>query len=298
MPLFRRIFGLGKRTVLVHSLTCGVFVSIAAALKDQHFEQRWRGSVHAAMKRDGGYFSRTKALSNEERECLEAWLDLMRFRVDPSGNLKRFSAHCALNDTLMFFDGLSECADGFLFLSYFYEASDPVIQELRREETGGVVTLHAKLSTDAKIRWIPISYTFVSTVTLVLEDFGGLLNLASSAVSSPAQGNNATAATSAGVDDDNAGMARTTYVATSSGRVISLQSKKRIRLAEHRWFGGPIVSRFTSTFKNSYGDMGDLFRRCNGFVLSTVMTNSEFLTHAHGNAASGSQDNTNASSQQ
>lgn len=259
MAVFKRALWIGKRAVIGHALTCCVFVGVSAFSHDVSMEQRWRGATHAVVKSEG-LFSRARALTTEERECLEAWLELMRFHVEPNGNLKKFSVRCALNDSLIFFDGLSECTDGFTFLSKFYTSSEPVVTELRREEVKGVISLHAKLLTEAQFRFVPLRYVFSSTVTLELEDYGGLLAAATDAASSVGS----------------PGVSSPATVATG-GTVRSLSGKKRIRCAEHRWFGGPIVSRFTRTFKNSYGDMGDLFRRFNGFTLATVVTNSEHL---------------------
>jgi hypothetical protein len=255
MSVFRRLLRLGVRVVCVQVACQGIFVGHAALARDAHFEQRWRGSQHAAM-RSTGFLSRTRVLSPDEVDCVEAWLDIMRFVVEPTGNLRKFSTQCTLNDALIFFDGRSEIADGFGFLSYFFEAADPVITSLRREETGGMVSLHVRLQTDARLRWLPVHYTFSSAATLDLEDFGGWTQ---------ALGTPTTTTATRGWNSD------------PSDERIPIQKRKRIRSVEHRWFGGPIVSRFTSTYKNAYGDMGDLLRRWHGFVLSTVVTNSEHL---------------------
>lgn len=236
--VFRRAFRLGRGTFLAHTLSCGVFVAISAGMHDHFFDDHWRVSHPVTMKGNGWLsFSKMRTLSGEERECVDAWMELMRFNADPKTNLKKFSSLCVLNDSLIFFDGLSELSDGFKFMSYFFDSSTPFITELRREEQGGSTLLHAKMITEAKVRWLPIAYTFKSAVTLELETYGGV---------------------------------------TAEGGA-TLKTRRRIRGVEHRWFEGPIVSRFTSTYNNCYGDMGDLLRRVNGFVLSTVVTNSEFL---------------------
>ena len=49
-------------------------------------------------------------------------------------------------------------------------------------------------------------------------------------------------------------------------------SEKRINVIEHRWFKGPIVSRMTGSHENMLGDVGDIMRRMNGFVVSLVLT--------------------------
>lgn len=257
MAIFRRLYRIGTRVVCAHVITQGIFVAHAALARDASHEQRWRGSQHVTLRRDG-FFSRSRVLAPDEVECVEAWLDLMRFVVNPAGNLRKFSTQCTLNDPLIFFDGRSEVADGFAFLSYFFEKSDPVITSIRREEVGGVVSLHLKMQTEARVRWVPLHYTFSSAATLGLEDFGGWkqsMGGASGASSSPSPSSQQIAV----------------------AERAPLQKRKRIHSVEHRWFGGPIVSRFTSTYKNAYGDMGDLVRRWEGFVLSTVITNSEHL---------------------
>lgn len=260
MVVFRRLYKIGTRVVCVHLLAQGILIAHAALARDAAFEQRWRGSHHVAM-RSGGLFSRTRTLSPDEAECVNAWLDLMRFVADPTGNLRLFSTQCTLNDQLIFFDGRSEIADGFAFMSYFFERTDPVVTAIRREETDKGPALHIRTQTEAKVRWLPIQYTFTSAATLALEDHGGWRSaLAASSSTSSKENNNITTAVG---------------VLESSG--ATLQRRKRITSVEHRWFGGPIVSRFTGTYKNAYGDMGDLLRRWEGFVLATAVTNSEHL---------------------
>jgi hypothetical protein len=255
--VFRRLYKVGTRVVCAHVIAQGVLVGHAALGRDPTFEQRWRGAHHVAM-RSGGMFSRTRTLAPDEVECVNAWLDLLRFVAEPTGNMRLFSAQCTLNDQLIFFDGRSEIADGFAFMSYFFERTDPVVTAIRREETSKGPALHIRTQTEAKVRWLPIQYTFTSAATLSLEDQGGWRHALATAASSGSQSEVAAA------------------VLESSGGA-TLQRRKRIASVEHRWFGGPIVSRFTGTYKNAYGDVGDLLRRWEGFVLATAVTNSEYL---------------------
>ncbi|KEG09160.1 hypothetical protein DQ04_05701030 [Trypanosoma grayi] len=58
--------------------------------------------------------------------------------------------------------------------------------------------------------------------------------------------------------------------------VVSLQLERahrstRIAAAEHRWFGGPLVSQQSASLRSPWGDVGDLGRRLNSFVLSCVV---------------------------
>ncbi|ORC81680.1 uncharacterized protein TM35_001091030 [Trypanosoma theileri] len=60
--------------------------------------------------------------------------------------------------------------------------------------------------------------------------------------------------------------------------IVSLQlenkdSQTRIAAAEHRWFGGPLVSFQSTSISSPWGDIGDLWRRFNGFAVSSVMGN-------------------------
>ena len=49
--------------------------------------------------------------------------------------------------------------------------------------------------------------------------------------------------------------------------------EKRISAMEHRWFHGPLGSH--RCFPNTFGTIGDLARRTNGFCLSTFLTQTE-----------------------
>ena len=150
----------------------------------------------------------------------------MSFDLDEQRAWSFFAPRVQLHDTLIFFDGLSELRDGWWFLSLFYTTSSPVVTEIRREEQDGTVFLHAKILTEASARFLPLQYTFPSTVTLELDD------------------------------------------------------KQKICCVEHRWFGGPMVSKRTASVLNVVGDVGDVARRLNGFFLSLAVTNSELLTTA------------------
>ena len=286
MSLFRPLFRASWFYTRAHLFACAAFVGVSFTGTDAFFEQHWEASLPVTTRGNESWIRRAiyspsmRLLEDEEKECLDAWLSVMRFDVErksaviakPDDNTnssssttsstsssspsalvrtckdtlftRRFAPSCFLNDSLIFFNGLTEIADGFWFMSLFYDSSEAVVTELRREVQGETVFLHAKTSVDAKVRFVPLTYTFRSAVTLELSRESGN-NAAESAVQ----------------------------------RLAAVIGKKPLRIVnvEHRWFEGPIVSKFTSTYDSAWGDVGDLFRRVNGFFLSSVITNSEFL---------------------
>lgn len=282
MSLFRPLFRVSWIYTKAHLFACAAFVGVSYTCTDSFFQQHWEVSLPVTTRGNESWIRRAiyspsmRLLEEEEKECLDAWLSVMRFDVErkssasapqpeekagttsasPSSTpaapsviantlfTRRFSPTCYLNDSLIFFNGLTEIADGFWFMSLFYDSSEAVVTELRREVQGETVFLHAKTSVDAKVRWLPLTYTFRSAVTLELSRETG-----NKAAESAVQ------------------------------RLSSVIGRKPLRVVnvEHRWFEGPIVSKFTSTYDNAWGDVGDLFRRVNGFFLSSVITNSEFL---------------------
>lgn len=50
------------------------------------------------------------------------------------------------------------------------------------------------------------------------------------------------------------------------------KGKLVVNAVEHRWFGGPIFSQQTASMRSPWGDIGDLCRRYNGFMLSAMVT--------------------------
>jgi hypothetical protein len=58
---------------------------------------------------------------------------------------------------------------------------------------------------------------------------------------------------------------------------LELDGANKICSVEHRWFGGPLVSRRTASVDNVIGDVGDLSRRLSGFLLSLALTNSKSI---------------------
>lgn len=55
------------------------------------------------------------------------------------------------------------------------------------------------------------------------------------------------------------------------------RSRLQVVAAEHRWFGGPIFSHRTNSVRSPWGDVGDLCRRYNGFILSLMVTKKASL---------------------
>lgn len=53
---------------------------------------------------------------------------------------------------------------------------------------------------------------------------------------------------------------------------VNVRGREVVTAVEHRWFGGPIWSQQTSSVRSPWGDIGDLGRRYNGFMLSLMLT--------------------------
>lgn len=62
---------------------------------------------------------------------------------------------------------------------------------------------------------------------------------------------------------------------------LELDKFGKICSVEHRWFGGPFVSRRTVSLDNVLGDVGDLSRRFSGFVLSLIITGTYAVRTPH-----------------
>ena len=217
-------FGIVAQTGL-----CCLFIARSRYGVDEFFEQHWRYATPVTTTGHSKWKSLLHiggphTLRPAELACLEAWERVMSFDLDERRVWSAFSPRVQLHDTLIFFDGLSELRDGWWFLSLFYSQSCPVMTEIRREEQDGTVFLHAKFQTEATARFVPLQYTFPSTVTLELDE------------------------------------------------------RSNICCVEHRWFGGPLVSKRTASVANVVGDVGDVARRFTGFFLSLAVTNSEMLT--------------------
>lgn len=66
-----------------------------------------------------------------------------------------------------------------------------------------------------------------------------------------------------------------------SAVTLELDKFGKICSVEHRWFGGPFVSRRTVSLDNVLGDVGDLSRRFSGFVLSLIITGTYAVRSPH-----------------
>eukprot|EP00758_Cryptobia_borreli_P012193 Tbor_TRINITY_DN5723_c4_g3::TRINITY_DN5723_c4_g3_i1::g.20549::m.20549 len=186
-----------------------------------------------------GYFKRiwaAKTLPPEERRCVDAFTSLITFNTNVPLT-DNFTANVILNDSLICLDGLTEMKDGWWFLSHFFESVDAQVLEVKKDvDTAGCSVLHVKYEMIIVPRILSFPCTFNSHATLVT---------------------------------------------TTSSKLIDKEKKQtniilhrpKVSVIEHRWWGGPILSRMTDTQRNILGDVGDLCRRMNGFTLSLVMSN-------------------------
>lgn len=182
----------------------------------------------------GGKAHNFVELSDDEKACVECMTRVLSMDYS-NQNLSRFAKNVLFNDTLICFDGISEMKDAWKFLWVFFRSSEAIATEVKRDvDTEGGVVLHIKYETEATTALGLVTGTFKSHVTLILEN-----EQQRGVLSSP----------------------------TFSGR-----APPRIRAVEHRWFGGPILSRMTATQENVVGDFGDLCRRINGFGMSLILT--------------------------
>ncbi|SCU68561.1 32 kDa ER-associated protein [Trypanosoma equiperdum] len=219
----------GRRTFcrVASTATCGVLlantllISYACYGKDTFFLQHWNYGKPVIMKKTHLLAFWENALSAGERGCVQAWLDAMSLK-SPSHSL--FSPLFVLQDTLLFVCGLPEWRSAVLTLSKLLGTDVvPYCMEIRRERQGDVIFLHLKLETELRPRFLQWAKG----------EKGGTLSFPS--------------------------VATLQLEENSPGSVGS--NKWRIAAAEHRWFGGPIVSQQSATLRSPWGDVGDILRR-------------------------------------
>lgn len=144
-----------------------------------------------------------------------------------------FAPNISVNDTMVRLEGLQELRDGCFFLSHFFHEVRPVIDAIKREKQGKAVLLHMKSHFEIILRVPFTQYTF------------HCYNMPSS----------------------------TTLILEYLPVNTWFNRKRVVTNAEHHWYRGCIWSTLTGSVRSPIGDVGDLSRRCSGFIFGTIQTN-------------------------
>eukprot|EP00744_Colponema_vietnamica_P019337 GILI01027350.1.p1 GENE.GILI01027350.1~~GILI01027350.1.p1 ORF type:complete len:262 (+),score=7.97 GILI01027350.1:51-836(+) len=204
--------------------------------------ERLQNAAHASMSPVASSASRSRwpfsgylAGGIELSEDEKACVDSMTrvLSMDYSNqNLSKFTKNVLFNDPLICFDGISEMKDAWKFLWLFVERSQAVATEIRRDVD----------STGGVVLHVAYETDAAFKFNLFTWTFHSHVTLI--------------------LDNDrNALNTASSYI-----------QYPRIQAVEHRFYGGPILSRMTSSQENILGDIGDICRRINGFAMSLILT--------------------------
>lgn len=172
-------------------------------------------------------------LKGDERKCLDSWLSVMSLRTMRVGSAC-FSPNISVHDSMVRLEGIQELRDGCFFLSNFFHEVRPVVEAVKREKQGKAVLLHMKSHFEIILRVPLTQYTF------------HCYNFPSSS---------------------------TLILEHLPGSGWFSSSRRVVTTAEHHWYRGCIWSTLTGSVRSPIGDLGDLSRRCSGFIFGTVQTN-------------------------
>ncbi|EPY33763.1 hypothetical protein STCU_02003 [Strigomonas culicis] len=231
---FSRVCGL---ILAGHATVTAGLLATSLCLRDPCEDAHWGYSTPVCIGRPNWHvwrssFYQISVLNSMERRCLESWLRVMA--LDVPALVKEISPYVMTCDSLALLEGLNELRDGVYALSFLLHEVKPHVLEVRRErmDKGNITYLHVKLRLEVRLRLPLTDYTF-------------------------------------------------TAFRLPSLVVLQIQKEKLsdytsdhlcVTAAEHHWFNGRIWSTQTGSFASPWGDIGDLMRRYNGFMMSTLVT--------------------------
>lgn len=155
------------------STLCAGLVTYPYFFPDTAYEEYLASYTKARALADEGRMTSLfdNKLGKDRVECVHAITALLALQLQPRIFNDYFAPRVVFEDSLMILDGLAEVKDGWYFLQHFFAMTSPVVTEVRQSITDPE-EIHLRYSTDAMLRFIPISYTFNSSMELNLGTFG------------------------------------------------------------------------------------------------------------------------------
>lgn len=229
---------------------------ISAFREDAEWKAHWRQSKITVLE-NNNYFRFWRpsffypVLRDNERRCLNDWLQAITIEPSSSSALTTESRSCSpstsphlphlspslvLHDSLFLVIGARELLQLQKFTSHFVHGLKPTVYAMHREVQGKeAVLLHLKCRSDMLFR-IPM--------TSIVFSCGSFPFTATLVVE---------------------------HAKSSFFPSLYRKPSAMVTFAEHRWFGGCIWSTQTSSISSPWGDIGDLWRRTNAYVLSLLI---------------------------